>query len=251
MLGSLIVSRACCGAVPKTEELRYLALEPPSDRRVEMWPEQDLGAASFGSLLKPFLVVAYGLTHESYPTIECRGAASGCWSEKGHGRQTLIPALANSCNSYFLALSRAVEPAALRGVCLEYRLAEPPAGSNELDFIGLGAGWPQTPSAVLEAFHRLLLTRSNRSVKLALDGMRLCAQRGTGKEAYLDCFAKTGTAPCRHHPAASGDGYAMLIYPVDTPRIILLAMKHGTTGAHTAALAGELLRGSFHIGHRA
>jgi len=246
-----MASRARCSAEPKTEQLRYLALESPSPTPVEVWPEQDRGAASFGSLLKPFLVVAYGQTHESYPTVICRGAASGCWSQKGHGRQTLIPALANSCNRYFLALSRAVEPAALRGVCLEYRLAEPLAGSTEFDFIGLGDGWPQTPGAVLEAFHRLVQTRSNRSVKLALEGMRLCAQLGTAKEAHLDCFAKTGTAPCRHHRVASGDGYAMLIYPMDTPRIILLAMKHGTTGAHTAALAGELLRDSFHIGHRA
>jgi cell division protein FtsI/penicillin-binding protein 2 len=246
-----MASQALGGAESHPGELRYLALESPLSRPVEMWPEQEREAASFGSLLKPFLVIAYGRTHESYPTVECRGAASGCWSEKGHGRQTLIPALANSCNPYFLALSRGMEPAALRGVCLEYRLAAPPAGSTEFDFIGLGAGWPQTPGAVLEAFHRLVQTRSNRSVKLALDGMRLCARLGTAKEAYLDCFAKTGTAPCRHHPAAPGDGYAMLIYPVDTPRVILLTMKHGTTGAHTAALAGELLRSSFHISHRA
>jgi cell division protein FtsI/penicillin-binding protein 2 len=216
-----------------------------------VWPADERGAASFGSLLKPFLVIAYGRTHESYPTVECRGVASGCWSQKGHGRQTLVPALANSCNPYFLALTRAIDRAALHSVCLEYGLLEPPTLSTESGLIGLGAGWPQTPNRVLEAFHRMLQTRSSSSVRLVLDGMRLCAQRGTAKEVHLDCFAKTGTAPCRHHPAAPGDGYAMLIYPVDTPRIILLAMKHGTTGARTAALAGDLLRGSFHIGRRA
>jgi cell division protein FtsI/penicillin-binding protein 2 len=246
-----MASRARGGGESETGQLRYLALESPSGKRIEVWPGQDREAASFGSLLKPFLVVAYGRTHESYPTVECRGVASGCWSQEGHGRQTLVPALANSCNPYFLALGGAVDRAALRSMCLEYGIAEPPAGATEVDFIGLGAGWPQTPAAVLEGFHRLVQTRSNRSVKLALDGMRLCAQRGTAKEAHLDCFAKTGTAPCRHHPAAEGDGYAVLIYPVDTPRIVLLAMKHGTTGAHTAALAGELLRGSFHVGRRA
>lgn len=251
LLGSLIASQARGSAESGPDDLHYLALESPSNKPVEAWPEQDRQAPSFGSLMKPFLVIAYGRTHDSYPTVECRGVVSGCWSREGHGRQTLVPALANSCNPYFLALSRAVDRAALRGVCLEYGLAEPPTGATESDFIGLGAGWPQTPNAVLEGFHRLVQTRSNRSVKLALDGMRLCAQRGTAKEARLDCFAKTGTAPCPHHPAAPGDGFAMLIYPVDAPRIILLAMKHGTTGAHTAALAGELLRGTFHIGRRA
>jgi cell division protein FtsI/penicillin-binding protein 2 len=248
ILGCLIASQARGGAEPRSSELRYLALESTSDTPFEMWPHQEREAASFGSLLKPFLAIAYGQTHASYPTVECRGAASGCWAQRGHGRQTLLPALANSCNSYFLALSREVDRAALRGVCLEYGLAEPPNESTEFDFIGLGAGWTQAPAAVLEAFHRLVQTRSNRVVKLVLGGMRLCAQRGTAKEARLDCFAKTGTAPCRHHPAAQGDGYAMLIFPVDTPRMILLAMQHETTGAHTAALAGELLRGSFRIG---
>jgi len=78
IVGSLIASRARGNAEPRPTELRYLALEWPSDAPSEMWPQREREAASFGSLLKPFLAIAYGQTHASYPAVECRGAASGC-----------------------------------------------------------------------------------------------------------------------------------------------------------------------------
>ena len=230
--------------------LVFQLLELPSGKLTRSWPSRERGPMSFGSLLKPFLVLAYGRTHESFPVIECHGAASGCWSSKGHGRQTLAPALANSCNTYFLALAASIDRAALRSTCLSFGLEEPGAGATAAELIGLRVGWPQTPGAVVEAFHRLMESRSAKTATLVLEGMRQCAARGTASLLDIDCFAKTGTAPCHHHPSAPGDGCAVVIYPRDTPRLILLAAKHGTTGAQTAAVAGELLRGSFRVPRR-
>ncbi len=202
---------------------------------------------SFGSLLKPFLLLAYARTHTRYPEVVCYGTASGCWLPKGHGRQTVCPALANSCNAYFLALAAGIDRAALDSVCLEYQLSPPAAKSTAASWIGLKEGWPQSAEPVLRAFRHLVQNRSNPAAGLALAGMELCARKGTGRGVELHCFAKTGTAPCSHTPAAEGDGFAVLIYPTDTPRLILLAAQHGTTGAHTAGLAGVLLRSSFGV----
>lgn len=98
---------------------------------------------------------------------------------------------------------------------------------------------------VLRAFARLVENRTERTVGIAMEGMRLCASTGTAKGLALHAYAKTGTAPCSHIPAGEGDGYVAVAHPNDVPRLILLAQQHNTTGAHTAVLAGELLRREF------
>jgi len=226
--------------------LRYLLLDIPSQQLSANWPDSH-SLVSFGSLLKPFLLIAYAKTHDRFPEVTCYGTASGCWLPKGHGKQTVCPALANSCNAYFLTLAARIDRAALDSVCLEYQLSPPATASTPASWIGLKEGWPQSAEPVLRAFRRLVQNRSNPTVAVVLTGMELCARKGTGKAAALDCFAKTGTAPCSHTPPAEGDGFAILIYPTDAPRLILLAAQHGTTGAHTAGLAGDLLRSSFGV----
>ena len=226
--------------------LRYLLLDIPSQQLSANWPDSR-SLVSYGSLLKPFLLLAYAKTHAQFPEVMCHGSAAGCWLPRGHGKQTVCPALANSCNAYFLALGAGIDHAAQQSVCLEYQLSPPAATSTPASWIGLKEGWPQSAEPVLRAFRRLAQNRSNPAAGLALAGMELCARKGTAKAAELHCFAKTGTAPCSHTPTAEGDGFAVLIYPTDTPRLILLAAQHGTTGAHTAGLAGALLRSSFGV----
>ncbi len=226
--------------------LRYLVLDIPSQQLSAHWPDSR-SPVSFGSLLKPFLLLAFAKTHAQFPEVICHGTASGCWFAKGHGKQTAVRALANSCNTYFLTLAAGIDRAALANVCLEYQLSPPAAASAPSSWIGLKEGWPQSAEPVLRAFRRLAQNRSDAAAGLALTGMELCARNGTGKAAALHCFAKTGTAPCAHTPRAEGDGFAVLIYPTDAPRLVLLAGKHGTTGAHTAGLAGDLLRSSFGV----
>jgi hypothetical protein len=229
-----------------SSSLRYLVLDIPARQLSAHWPDSR-SLVSFGSLLKPFLLLAFAKTHARFPEVICHGTASGCWFAKGHGKQTVVPALANSCNTYFLTLAVGIDRAALANVCLEYQLSPPAAESTPTSWVGLNEGWPQSAEPVLNAFRRLVQNRSNPTAGLALSGMELCARKGTAKAAALHCFAKTGTAPCSHTPPAEGDGFAVLIYPTDAPRLVLLAEQHGTTGAHTAGFSGDLLRSSFGV----
>jgi hypothetical protein len=237
------------GAAPEQEDrtarasslpFQYLVLDIRTQTVTRHWLKG--AAVPFGSLLKPFLTLAFARTHAAFPTIECKGAASRCWWPKGHGRMTIVPALAHSCNAYFLALAAQVDSAALKDVCSEYQLASPAAHVTPDELIGLRSGWPQQPEAVLNAFARLVSNRSEGSVGTVLEGMRLCATSGTAAGLHLQAYAKTGTAPCSHKPQEEGDGYVAVAYPNDVPRLILLAQQHNTTGAHTAIMAGDLLR---------
>jgi cell division protein FtsI/penicillin-binding protein 2 len=194
-----------------------------------------------GSLLKPFLILAYGSTHAHFPEVYCGGARDGCWFKKGHGKQNIVTGLANSCNAFFLSLAGAIDGAALDSVCLTYGLTRPERGAKAAGLIGLGDGWPQEPGSVAEAFARLVRNRKLQNVDTVLAGMARCAAAGTAREAKIACFAKTGTAPCSHLPRASGDGFVVAIYPMDQPRTVLLLAHHNATGAMTAREVREFL----------
>jgi cell division protein FtsI/penicillin-binding protein 2 len=187
-----------------------------------------------GSLLKPFLALAYSVTHGAYPVIHCSGYASGCWYARGHGQQHLVEGLANSCNTYFLALAATMDRAALDTICLSYGLQAPARSLPAADLIGLGHGWPQAPLNVARAFAILAANAGEASVRTVLQGMARCAKTGTARAVGVSCYAKTGTAPCSHFPRASGDGFAVAIYPLDQPRRLVLLQHHNTTGANAA-----------------
>lgn len=188
----------------------------------------------FGSLLKPFLVLAFTATHTGYPTVVCRGTRDKCWLPRGHGKQDVVTALANSCNAYFLLLTRLTDRAALDAVCLRYGLTLPSRSLTEDSLIGLGSGWLNLPVSVAQAFSEL-------TDQTVLRGMAQCAVRGTAKNVHLPCYAKTGTAPCSHTPRAPGDGFVAVLYPQGQPRRVLLLEQHGTTGAEACrAVRGKL-----------
>jgi len=88
---------------------------------------------------------------------------------------------------------------------------------------------------------------ADQHVQAVLAGMLRCGQSGTAKAAVFPCFAKTGTAPCCHLDRGQGDGYAVAIYPSDSPRYIALVMRHNTTGANSARdlkpLLARIIRG--------
>jgi hypothetical protein len=179
---------------------------------------------SFGSLLKPFLALAFAATHSAFPRVTCHGARDGCWRVRGHGEQGVVEALAHSCNSYFLRLAGLIDRAALDATCLTYGLALPARTLRPEELIGLGGSWRNSPLAVAQAFARL-------TDPTILRGMAQCAASGTAKNVDLACYAKTGTAPCSHTPRAAGDGYVAVLYPIGQPRAVLLLQHHGTTGA--------------------
>ena len=188
---------------------------------------------TFGSLLKPFLALAFAKTHSRFPTLRCRGAGDRCWLPQGHGKQDIVAALANSCNCYFLSLANGIDRAALDEISLSYELALPSRSLDAAGLIGLGPGWFNSPLAVARAFAQLGQNRSLRAgiSQAVLTGMERCAAYGTARNVHLPCYAKTGTAPCSHLPRATGDGFVAVIYPRDQPRLVLLLQRHGTTGA--------------------
>ncbi len=213
--------------------LQWLALDLQSRTELHHWAHSET-PVSMGSLLKPFLSIAYRFTHVAWPVSYCAGSSSGCWFSKGHGKQNIVQALANSCNAYFLRLAAAVDRAALDTTCLVYGLQRPRRELTAANLIGLAEGWPQSPRDVARSFARLASNASDKDVGVVLTGMAHCAASGTARGAGFDCFAKTGTAPCSHLPRSEGDGFAIAIYPRDQPRRLVLVERHGTTGAVAA-----------------
>ncbi|MBV9265756.1 MAG: hypothetical protein JO061_06275 [Acidobacteriaceae bacterium] len=200
------------------------------------WPGLET-AVSVGSILKPFLALAYLATHASAPVLNC----SGCWLPSGHGRQDLSAALANSCNTYFLHLAAELNRAALDRICLQFDLIAPARDWSAARLIGLGEGWPQTPSRLVRAFGTL-----GRDIVSApqpvLAGMQRCAFTGTARALGFPCYAKTGTGVCCHSPSGAGDGYIVVLFPLGSPRHVLLVQQHNTTGAHAAESVVLLLK---------
>jgi len=224
--------------------LNWIALNLAGEIRNANWPNAG-NPVSVGSLLKPFLALAYLTTHAQSPVVECRGAIAGCWSPQGHGRQDIISALAISCNVYFMQLTANLNRAALDLTCLSYGLSSPPRNWPPSRLIGLDEGWPQSPISIARAFAGLVRNASDPRVHTVLDGMARCARSGTAQAAGLPCFAKTGTARCSHFHRGCGDGYAVAIYPLNQPRYVVLMMRHNTTGAHAAKDLKLLISSSF------
>ncbi len=213
--------------------VQWITLDLASGRHVDNWPNADQGTC-LGSLLKPFLVLSYHATHAGFPVVDCRGSLTGCWLPQGHGRQSIVNALANSCNSYFLQLSAQIDRAALEMICLSYGLAWPPRSFEASRLIGLGGGWPQSPLHTAQAFGRLARNATDPGVRIVLTGMAQCSRCGTARAAQIPCYAKTGTAPCSHLHRGAADGFVVAIYPLDEPRHVLLVGQHNTTGANAA-----------------
>jgi hypothetical protein len=211
----------------------WITLDLPHGAKDIHWPSAEM-PINLGSLLKPFLVLAYAATHAQFPTTHCNGTKDHCWLTRGHGDQDILNGLANSCNAYFLSLTNAIDRAALDSICLSYGLSAPSRNATSRQLIGLDQGWPQSPLTAVDAFARLLQNRRLPAVEIVLTAMERCAQKGTARAVGFPCYAKTGTAPCTHTPRAPGDGFVIALYPLTLPRHITLLEQHGTTGAETA-----------------
>jgi cell division protein FtsI/penicillin-binding protein 2 len=201
-----------------------------------------------GSLLKPFTALAYGEEHGfHYPTFVCHGSRDGCWLPRGHGRVGLAEAIGYSCNAYFLRLARTLRPEDVARVAARFGLPSPAQPMTPREMIGLGRAWEVPPQDLLRAYLRLAAAPRPAGAAIVLAGMSLSARAGTARAAqdYLrgpNILAKTGTAPCVHGGAGTGDGYVIMLYPADQPRLALLVRVHGVPGARAAGVAGQLLK---------
>lgn len=197
-----------------------------------------------GSLVKPFLALAYGeATGGRFPTVDCPGGER-CWLPAGHGELGLEAALRESCNRYFDELAREVPRERLASVAARLGLPAPPPDAPPEVLWGLGDWWKIAPTAMLAAYRELARRRADPLVAGVLAGLAAAADRGTaagvGKGVPAQGFAKTGTAPCAHG-LGGGDGFAAVVYPADNPRYTMLLRIHGRTGRVAAEASGAVL----------
>jgi hypothetical protein len=219
-------------------DLSYLLLDEDGQVIAQRW-EHPERALPVGSLVKPFLAVAYGQTHQTYPEFRCTGKKT-CWLPRGHGKLRIRDAIALSCNSYFHQLIADARPDFAQALA-RYPVHAPPGQAETVDV----AGWA-APLPLAQAYLDLTRHTRDRAVLPVLEGMAISARAGTGKAAGAavrkkSALAKTGTASCSHAKKAPGDGFALLMTPADHPRAVLLVRLHGHPGSVAAGTAGRML----------
>jgi cell division protein FtsI/penicillin-binding protein 2 len=225
----------------------YVLVDAATERLLDaQWPDRERQIA-VGSLIKPFTALAYADTHGFiYPAFTCRGSADGCWLPAGHGRVGMAEAIAGSCNTYFRHLAQRTAPDAMSARLQRFGVRVAAAAMTPAAMIGFGDAVRLAPSAVIHGYLELISRTGQPGVLPIVQGMRASARTGTGRAVGaaidgVDALVKTGTAPCSHSPRATADGYTIVIYPADRPRVVLLVQAHGRTGADTAVSAGALL----------
>jgi len=232
-------------------DLSYLLLDASGKVLAERWPTPPnlaQQAVSPGSLVKPFLAIAYGEQHGGrFPTVRCRGTESRFWLPRGHGNLGLEEAIVQSCNAYFLELAAGLDRQRAAQTLARYGLAGPPEDASAANLAGLGDAWKETPMAWARAYLQLVNEQQSPVQSRIVKGMLESARRGTahsvdaslGRNAAL---AKTGTAACSHTPQGAADGFTVVLYPAARPRLLLLVRVHGVTGAESTKVAGAILR---------
>jgi cell division protein FtsI/penicillin-binding protein 2 len=230
-----------------TIDAAYLVIDVASGRVIESaWRDPDQPVA-VGSLIKPFTALAYAGSHGLvYPIVTCRGTVDGCWLPAGHGTIGLSAAVAGSCNAYFRALSQRTSADAMVATLGGFGMSAHAAVITPAAMVGLGDGLKLAPSALARGYIELAVRAVQPGVAPVIQGMKASARTGTGRAVgaaigEAGALVKTGTAPCSHSPRGSADGYTVVIYPADRPRLLLLVQLHGRTGAETADVAGRLL----------
>jgi cell division protein FtsI/penicillin-binding protein 2 len=195
-------------------------------------------ASPVGSLIKPFTALAYAASHDyKYPDLVC--APGNCWLPAGHGRVSIREAVAYSCNAYFAKLVSDVRAEDLAAVMRRFGLDPLPSTAGADAFIGLGDTWRVKPQDLLRAYGELASRSAEPGVTELLEGMALSGRSGTGRAAGDGWLMKTGTAPCVHAHRATGDGYALGMYPARHPQRAVLVRLHGGTGAEAAAFVSR------------
>ncbi len=226
--------------------LSYLLLDVATGNLIaQRWEDASVPVA-MGSLVKPFTALAYASGgNTGFPVFYC-GGRSLCWLPQGHGKLDISRAIAYSCNAYFSQLAKQVAPEAAEAAMRRFHLAPVTEWPVSTVLAGLDSGWKNTPDAMARAYLALYRLRSDAEVKPVIEGMQLSAQIGTGRAvgaalSSSGALVKTGTAPCSHHPRSAGDGFAVVLAPADSPRVLLLVRLHGAPGSHAARSAGEIL----------
>lgn len=227
-------------------DISYLFYDARSDRFIaRKWSESI--QVPVGSLVKPFLALAYAETHDyRFPQHVCTGGNS-CWLPKGHGNLGIVQAISLSCNSYFAELGSETGGAQVTSVARRFGLAGPGAIASPEEMAGGSGVWRELPESMVRAYAMLLGRKSQPGVRDIVDGMADSAKNGTASSLtrqglHQSFLAKTGTAVCIHKAHAPADGFVVVAWPADFPRYILMVRQHGVPGAQAAVLAAHMLR---------
>jgi hypothetical protein len=232
----------------KLSYISFLLLDAQTGALVtSRWPNAEV-PIPLGSLVKPITALAYGESHQfRYPTHICRGAKSGCWLPRGHGKVELTSAIEYSCNSYFRTLTAEMTSADVAPLAESLGLRPPDPGASGMTLAGIGEDWQNSPLRMAAAYLELMRRRQQPGVRQIVEGMEQSAKYGTGAEVdrtlgRADALVKTGTAACTHARRAPGDGFVIVLLPATHPQILLMVRVDGVPGAQAARTAGEMLR---------
>ena len=231
-----------------SSDFSYIVIDAATGRLIASRWDAIAEPAPVGSLVKPFLALAYAQKHDfRYPGYICHGARDGCWLARGHGPVDISSAIAYSCNAYFMNMVSTLKPEDVDSMAQRYGFSLGQAPSGAAQMIGLGDAWRLDPQELLHAYVFLAAAPRAAGTAELLRGMALSAKMGTAGAVGLSLhgaavLAKTGTAPCVHRPRAPGDGYVLMLYPADQPRLALLIRVHGVPGARAAELGGRMLK---------
>ena len=232
-------------------DISWLLMDTSGNLIAERWLPREMSLempVPPGSLVKPFLAIAYGEQHDGlFPKVKCLGTQSRCWLPKGHGTLNLEQAIAQSCNSYFLELAGHLNRDKAAITLARYGLTVPDSAADSDSLIGLGSGWKEPPLVMARAYLQLNREQRSSTQGTVVKGMLESAARGTAREVDAalgpySALAKTGTAVCTHTPKGAADGFTVVLYPASEPRLLLLVRVHGITGAESAKIAGAMLR---------
>jgi len=195
-----------------------------------------------GSLIKPFLAVAYGRTHASFSEVSLRRKNRMLASPADMGRSESARRL--RCPAILIFTS--LWPTPNLGLPRRpWKASGLTAGPSEIDMVRQGG--VASPLVLAKAYLELAnhFARRSGGSRFARDGV-VCAGRVQPKPRALSCrisraLAKTGTALCTHPRKASGDGFALVMSPADHPRIVLLCDCMADLESMAAGVAGRMI----------
>ncbi|MEW5974491.1 MAG: penicillin-binding transpeptidase domain-containing protein [Acidobacteriota bacterium] len=236
-----------------------------------------------GSLLKPFLLLAYlkeakpsSLSQLEHVVVHpCVGRSAdetpvACWFKPGHGLLSHEEALAVSCNQYFYQLALHTSPESFRQVLCDLDLVSPGTtvfGVSPEAMIGLDAELRVRPTNLLQAYLRFVGPSHSSSLPLSFPpllwnlavndlvrGFKLSAQIGTSALAQKALpsgqllMGKTGTSTALRNGKAikdKTDGWFLGFFPAAEPRLAVMVFYPGGLGAKDAAPLGGRIVSSY------
>jgi cell division protein FtsI/penicillin-binding protein 2 len=226
--------------------ISYLLYDVRTAQPISRQWQDENSPVAMGSLVKPFTALAYAKSHEGhFPQFHCTGKKT-CWLPRGHGTLGITEAIAQSCNSYFHQLAADVPADAAGRLFKQYGLAPFDDSAAASVLSGTDNNWKNTSDAIAQAYLQLWSNHADPSIETIFSGMQLSAQTGTGRALgsilkHSQTLVKTGTAPCAHQPKAPGDGFALVMVPAESPKLLLLVRGHGMPGSQAAGIAARML----------